>query len=74
MAFIADALSRIKPSATIAVSQNDGEQFTVQKFWEGSLADLHESPGGQLWIAGKSGLKLFKRGAEPRQPPAGGAV
>ena len=59
---------------TIAVSQSDGEQFTVQKFWEGSLADLHESPDGQLWIAGKSGLKLFKRGAEPRQPPAGGAV
>lgn len=42
-----------------AMSNDDGRRFVVQKTWDSSLSDIVESPSGELWIAGRLGLKAF---------------
>ncbi|MEN9772148.1 MAG: hypothetical protein RJA58_791 [Pseudomonadota bacterium] len=50
----------------VAISQDDGRTFSVQKLWDGSLTDLIETSDGSIWISGVFGLKQFDQRLHPK--------
>jgi photosystem II stability/assembly factor-like uncharacterized protein len=43
----------------VAVSRDDGRNFSLQTVWEGSLSGIAQDAREQIWLAGTQGLKGF---------------
>ncbi len=43
----------------VAVSRDDGRNFTLQTVWEGSLSGIAQDARDQIWLSGTQGLKGF---------------